>query len=136
MLRITYEKLLKKKFHGGNSYFRAFKKPLWEVYRAIIVRTKFLKKFNLNILNFVFKFTKNQDMFTEAPFISLLIFGLPCGIISIVFYFICCMDTSDTSNGEDDQSDTDAEDCDGEENDELLQEENIKSDISAQGKRI
>ena len=34
-------KFKKKKFHGGNGYFRAFKKPLWEVYRAIIVRTKF-----------------------------------------------------------------------------------------------
>ena len=73
-------------------------------------------------------------MFIEAPFISLLIFGLPCGIISIVFYFICCMETNDESYGEEDQSDTDAED--GEENDEQLQEENIKSDTSAQGKRI
>lgn len=75
-------------------------------------------------------------MFIEAPFISLLIFGLPCGIISIVFYFICCMETNDESNGEEDQSDTDAEDGDGEENDEQLQEESNKSDMSAQGKRI
>jgi len=35
-------KILINKFHGGNSYFRAVKKPLWEIYRAIIVRENFL----------------------------------------------------------------------------------------------
>ena len=36
-------KILINKFHGGNSYFRAVKKPLWEIYRAIIVRENFFK---------------------------------------------------------------------------------------------
>ena len=34
-------------------------------------------------------------MFNEAPFLSLLIFGFPFGIISVVFYFLCCMDSND-----------------------------------------
>ena len=46
-------------------------------------------------------------MFVEAPFISLLIFGFPFGVISIVCYFMCCVDTPDSS--EDELSDSEAE---------------------------
>ena len=40
-------------------------------------------------------------MFVEAPFISLMIFGLPFGVISIVCYFLCCVDASDQPEAED-----------------------------------
>lgn len=50
-------------------------------------------------------------MFYEAPFLSLLIFGFPFGVISIVCYFLCCVDSSDQSEGENDEySDTEEED--------------------------
>lgn len=39
-------------------------------------------------------------MFVEAPVISLFIFGLPFGVISIVFYFLCCMDSNDQPENE------------------------------------
>lgn len=48
-------------------------------------------------------------MFVEAPFISLLIFGFPFGVISIVCYFMCCVDSSDESGEPDDLSDSEAE---------------------------
>ena len=75
-------------------------------------------------------------MFTEAPFISLLIFGLPFGVISIVFYFICCMDTGDNSNYEEDPNETDVdEENEGEEAEGEDNEEN-DSKITPQSKKI
>jgi len=70
-------------FFGGDSYFRRFRRPLWEFYRAVI------------------------EMFTEAPIISTIIFGLPFGVISIVCYFLCCFEGSDQS--EEELSDSEAE---------------------------
>ena len=54
-------------------------------------------------------------MFFEAPFLSLLIFGFPFGVISIVCYFLCCLDTNDQLDEGEDYSDTDAEDLEYEE---------------------
>jgi hypothetical protein len=50
-------------------------------------------------------------MFYEAPFLSLLIFGFPFGVISIVFYFLCCLDSGeDQVEGElSDESDIDGD---------------------------
>ena len=48
-------------------------------------------------------------MFFEAPFLSLLIFGFPFGVISIVCYFLCCLDTNDQLDEGEDYSDTDEE---------------------------
>lgn len=36
-------------------------------------------------------------MFVEAPFISLIIFGIPFAVISIVCYFLCCFEGSETT---------------------------------------
>lgn len=71
-------------FFGGKSILRSIRRPLWEIYRAIL------------------------EMFVEAPFISLLIFGFPFGVISIVCYFMCCVDASDSPE-EPDLSDSEAE---------------------------
>lgn len=49
-------------------------------------------------------------MFVEAPFISLLIFGFPFGVISIVCYFMCCVDAADTADEPEELSDSEAED--------------------------
>lgn len=57
-------------------------------------------------------------MFIEAPFISLLIFGFPFGVISIVCYFLCCLDTSDSNEENEPHSDVDESD---------LEDENLKS---------
>ena len=48
-------------------------------------------------------------MLIESPFLSLLIFGFPMGIISIVIYFICCLDSSDQPEDENEYSDTETE---------------------------
>ena len=37
-------------------------------------------------------------MFYEAPLLSLLIFGFPFAVISIVFYFLCCVDSNDPAD--------------------------------------
>ena len=49
-------------------------------------------------------------MFTEAPIISLLIFGFPFGVISIVCYFLCCLDSVDDSPEGEDLSDSELDD--------------------------
>jgi hypothetical protein len=54
-------------------------------------------------------------MFIEAPFISLLIFGIPFGVISIVCYFLCCFEASDQPEFDELSDDSDLE------NDELNQ---------------
>lgn len=48
-------------------------------------------------------------MFAEAPFISLLIFGFPFGVISIVCYFMCCVDSSDDNPEHEPLTDSEAE---------------------------
>lgn len=48
-------------------------------------------------------------MFAEAPFISLLIFGFPFGVISIVCYFMCCVDSSDDNPEQEPLTDSEAE---------------------------
>ncbi|CAF0717772.1 unnamed protein product [Brachionus calyciflorus] len=75
----------KLEIYGGRSILRSIRRPLWEIYRAIL------------------------EMFIEAPIISLFIFGIPFGVISIVFYFLCCMDTTDQTEGEE-LHDSDVED--------------------------
>lgn len=72
-------------FMGGHSYFRTLRRPLWELYRAVL------------------------EMFFEAPFLSMLIFGFPFGVISIVFYFLCCIESNDQSDEEFENSDTEDE---------------------------
>lgn len=42
-------------------------------------------------------------MFFEAPFLSLLIFGFPFGVISIVCYFLCCVDSSDQAESDNEE---------------------------------
>ena len=49
-------------------------------------------------------------MFTEAPIISLLIFGFPFGVISVVCYFLCCLDSVDDSPEGEDLSDSELDD--------------------------
>ena len=49
-------------------------------------------------------------MFTEAPIISLLIFGFPFGVISIVCYFLCCLDSVDDTPEGEDLSDSEVDD--------------------------
>ena len=44
-------------------------------------------------------------MFIEAPLISLLIFGFPFGVISIVCYFLCCVDSNDEPDEDEPRSD-------------------------------
>lgn len=117
--------ILKLKVHGGHGYFRTLRRPLWELYRAIIVK---LFLFNNSFPAPFFKIvTILKEMFFEAPFLSLLIFGFPFSVISIVFYFLCCADTSDQSDEEEFNSDTEddindeqyyieAENCDDQEN--------------------
>lgn len=48
-------------------------------------------------------------MFYEAPFLSLLIFGFPFAVISIVFYFLCCVDSNDQTDEENMNSDSGSE---------------------------
>jgi hypothetical protein len=57
-------------------------------------------------------------MFYEAPILSLFIFGFPFGVISIVFYFLCCIDSNDNIDGTEEYSDTE------DENEEKYLEEN------------
>ena len=68
-------------------------------------------------------------MFIESPLISLLIFGFPIGIISIVCYFICCIDSVDEPNSEEDLSDSDMDE--GEE--EQAEEDDRYTQIKAPG---
>lgn len=76
--------------YGGQGWLRTLRRPLWEIYRAII------------------------EMFIEAPVISMLIFGFPFSVISIVFYFLCCLDSGEDQmdegeEGEEDGSETEEE---------------------------
>lgn len=52
-------------------------------------------------------------MFSESPLLTLIIFGFPFGVISIVCYFLCCVDSTDQSDPEDaEYSDSEGEDED------------------------
>ncbi len=48
-------------------------------------------------------------MFYEAPFLSLIIFGFPFGVISIVFYFLCCIDSNEQMDDADEFSESEEE---------------------------
>lgn len=84
---------------GGQSWFRTIRRPLWEMYRAII------------------------EMFIEAPFISLLIFGFPFSVISIVFYFLCCLDSND------EQNENEGEGSDSSDEDEFIDQQEQPNEI-------
>ncbi|CAF1201332.1 unnamed protein product, partial [Didymodactylos carnosus] len=53
--------------HPGNTFVKRLFRPFWELYRTVVL------------------------MFIEAPFISMLVVGLPAAVISIVCYFLCCL---------------------------------------------
>jgi len=53
--------------HKGNSLAKRLLRPFWELYRTITA------------------------MFIEAPFMSMLIIGLPASVLSIVCYCLCCL---------------------------------------------
>lgn len=60
--------------HSGDTWPKRIFRPFWELYRTIIA------------------------MFTEAPFISLLIIGIPTGVISLICYCLCCASGGDNSS--------------------------------------
>jgi hypothetical protein len=53
--------------YTGNTWRKHLFRPFWEFYRTFI------------------------SMFIEAPFLSMLIIGLPASILSIVCYCLCCL---------------------------------------------
>ncbi|CAF0994210.1 unnamed protein product [Adineta steineri] len=53
--------------HTGNTWSKRLIRPFWELYRTVIA------------------------MFIEAPFISMLVIGLPASVLSIVCYCLCCL---------------------------------------------
>ena len=58
--------------YSGDTWSKRLFRPFWELYRTII------------------------SMFIEAPFISLLIIGIPASVISLICYCLCCS-SSDNS---------------------------------------
>lgn len=58
----------------------------------------------------MFVFIQKKEMFYEAPIISLLIFGFPFGVISVVCYFLCCLDSTDDTTEGNDLSDSEIDD--------------------------
>ena len=60
--------------YSGDTWSKRLFRPFWELYRTIIA------------------------MFVEAPFISLLIIGIPALVISLICYCLCCA-PSDNSPG-------------------------------------
>jgi hypothetical protein len=61
-----------------------------------------------------------KEMFVEAPFISLLIFGIPFAVISIVCYFLCCFEGTETTDLDELSDDSELGDENGENFDGLL----------------
>ena len=49
-------------------------------------------------------------MFVEAPFISLMIFGIPFAVISIVCYFLCCLEGSESTEVDELSEDSELDD--------------------------
>lgn len=60
--------------YSGDAWSKRLFRPFWELYRTIIL------------------------MFIEAPFISLLIIGIPASIISLICYCLCCSSNDSSSN--------------------------------------
>lgn len=60
--------------YSGDTWSKRLFRPFWELYRTII------------------------SMFIEAPFISLLIIGIPTTVISIICYCLCCSSSDNSSN--------------------------------------
>ena len=60
--------------YSGDTWPKRIFRPFWELYRTII------------------------SMFTEAPFISLLIIGIPASVISIICYCLCCAPNDNSSS--------------------------------------
>jgi hypothetical protein len=59
--------------YSGDTWPKRIFRPFWELYRTII------------------------SMFIEAPFISLLIIGIPTFVISIICYCLCCSSSDNSS---------------------------------------
>jgi hypothetical protein len=59
--------------YTGDTWSKRLFRPFWELYRTII------------------------SMFVEAPFISMLIIGIPASVISLICYCLCCS-SSDSSS--------------------------------------
>jgi hypothetical protein len=59
--------------YSGDTWSKRLFRPFWELYRTII------------------------SMFIEAPFISLLIIGIPTSVISIICYCLCCSSSDNSS---------------------------------------
>lgn len=89
--------------YSGDVWHKRLLRPFWELYRTIV------------------------SMFIEAPFISLLIIGIPTSVISIICYCLCCSSSDNSSSnknattkknrktGEDEASANEEEDDDYEE---------------------
>ncbi|CAF1055458.1 unnamed protein product [Rotaria magnacalcarata] len=60
--------------YSGDTWSKRLFRPFWELYRTIIL------------------------MFIEAPFISLLIIGIPVSIISLICYCLCCSSSDNSSS--------------------------------------
>ena len=60
--------------YSGDTWPKRVFRPFWELYRTIIA------------------------MFTEAPFISLLIIGIPTVVISLICYCLCCAPSDNSSS--------------------------------------
>jgi hypothetical protein len=59
--------------YSGDTWSKRLFRPFWELYRTII------------------------SMFIEAPFISMLIIGIPASVISIICYCLCCSSSDNSS---------------------------------------
>lgn len=60
--------------YSGDTWSKRLFRPFWELYRTIL------------------------SMFIEAPFISLLIIGIPASVISIICYCLCCSSGDSSAN--------------------------------------
>jgi hypothetical protein len=60
--------------YSGDTWSKRLFRPFWELYRTII------------------------SMFIEAPFISMLIIGIPTSVISLICYCLCCASSESPSN--------------------------------------
>jgi hypothetical protein len=60
--------------YSGDTWSKRLFRPFWELYRTII------------------------SMFIEAPFISMLIIGIPASVISLICYCLCCSSSENNSS--------------------------------------
>ncbi|CAF1054746.1 unnamed protein product [Rotaria sp. Silwood1] len=95
--------------YSGDAWSKRIFRPFWELYRTVIL------------------------MFIEAPFVSLLIIGIPASIISIICYCLCCSSNDNSSaktknskkkrkNGQLVEQDDDGQHSIGEDDDEEYEE--------------